>query len=76
MWYTNYKIGVEAKDGQVYFTLDSEGLRDQRDFNEWKSLYDGLHGNKWIMLHGVLDVALRLPKRDGFSAQLGVMAIN
>ena len=35
-----------------------------------------LYGNTWIMFHGMLNVALGLPKLDGFGAKLGVMAIN
>ena len=43
---------------QVQITLDLEGLRDPRNPNGWKNLLDVLHGNKWMMLCGLLDIVL------------------
>ena len=60
---------------QVHFKLDLEGLRDQKIYMD-ESLHGFLHNSKWIMFHGLPDIALSPSKRTGSNAKLGAMIIN
>ena len=42
----------------IQFTLDLEGMKDQRIFEWMEILHNVLHGNKWILLHGLANVML------------------
>ena len=41
-----------------------------------KNVHVVLHGTKWIIFNGILDIALGPSKWDGFSAKLGGMTSN
>lgn len=53
---------------QVHFTIDLKAC--ERNKFEWvENLLDVLHGNKWIMFHGLPDIALGSSRRPGSNAE-------
>ena len=56
---------------QVHFTLDLERKNDQLFLARMKNWHGILHGIKWIMFHGLQDIALDSLKRGESNAKQG-----
>ena len=69
-------FGLKAKFGPTSFYTRSWRPKGPQKFAWMKKLYCILHGSKWIILHGLLDIMLSPSKKGGSNAKLGAMIIN
>ena len=68
-WYTNYMIGREVGDGPHTLYTRPWGPSWPKEFEWMENINSIVHGTKWILLHGLLDIVLGPSKTDGPNAK-------
>ena len=69
--------GRESGDGPSSLHTRSQGPKGPKTFKWMKKNLQGiLHGNKWIVFHGLPDTVLGTSGRGGSNAKLGTVATD